>query len=174
MNIKNRRISKLAFMVIITALVIGFSSCERVHQIIEPTIPVTNTPIPMEERDHLWPIDQNGVEVPVPGTWMLVSQTHPNSTYTIGDSFTLPPDNPHRIQISQGIYTDAEGFLWTKAKITTSNGDQLQFLERVDTSVIPHQIHAVFTVDDNGIPLLEYGEYPFDLPRHNLQIWEKQ
>lgn len=150
-------------------VVIGFSGCERVSQVLD-----SQAIIPVEERDHLWPIDQNGVEVPVPGTWMLVSQTHPNSTYTIGGSFTLPPDNPHRIQISEGIYTDAEGFLWTKAKITTSNGDQLQFLERVDTSVTPHQLHTVFTVDNDGIPLLEYGEYPFDLPKYNVQIWEKQ
>lgn len=107
------RITKLTFIFAISVLVIGFSGCEHVQQAIDFQM---ETPTPMEERDHLWPIDQNGVEVPVPGTWMLVSQTHPNSTYTIGDSFTLPPDNPHRIQISEGIYTDADGFFWTKAK----------------------------------------------------------
>ena len=48
-----------------------------------------------KERDHVWPVDQNGVEVPVPGTWVLVAHTNPNSTSTIGESFTLPPDPPH-------------------------------------------------------------------------------
>ena len=166
-----RKISQLVILLSISILVVGLLGCERVNQVLDLQ---TETVTPIAERDHLWPIDQNGVEVPVPGIWMLVSQTHPNSTYTIGGSFTLPPDNPHRIQISEGIYTDTEGFLWTKAKITTSNGDQLQFLERVDTSVTPHQLHVVFTVDDNGIPILEYGKYPYDLPRHNVQTWEKQ
>ena len=35
-------------------------------------------------------------------------------------------------------------------------------------------IKVVVTVDDNGLPTLAYGEYPFDLPGHNVQIWEKQ
>jgi len=174
MNIKNRHITKFAFILTITAFIIGLSSCERVHQIIEPGIPETDIPVPMEERDHVWVVDQNGVEVPVPGTWVLVSHTHFNPTSTIGESFTLPPDNPHRIQISDGTYTDGEGLLWTKIRITTSSGEQLQFLERVDTSVTPHRLYIVGTVDDNGLPTLEYGEYPFDVPRHNVQIWEKQ
>ena len=172
MNIKSKHITKLTFIVTITAFVIGFSACERVHQVIEPDI--SETDVPMEERDHVWVVDQNGVEVPVPGTWVLVSHTHLNSTSTIGDSFTLPPENPHSIQISDGTYTDDEGILWTKIRVTTSSGDQWQFLERVDTSVSPHRLYVVVTVDDNGIPTLAYGEYPFDLPRHNVQIWEKQ
>ena len=174
MNIKNNHTSKLAFILIITALVIGLSSCERVHQITKPTIPVTDTPTPIEERDHVWVVDQNGVEVPVLGTWVLVSHTHLNSTSIIGESFTLPPDPPHSVLISDGIYPDDEGILWTKVRITSNEGDQWQFLERVDTSVTPHQIYVVVTVDDNGLPTLAYGEYPFDLPRHNVQIWEKQ
>ena len=172
MNIKNRPITKLTFIVTITAFVIGFFACERVHQVIEPDI--SETDVPMEERDHVWVVDQNGVEGPVPGTWVLVSHTHLNSTSTIGDSFTLPPENPHSVQISDGTYTDGEGTLWTKVRITTANGDQWQFLERVDTSVSPQRLYVVVTVDDNGIPTLAYGEYPFDLPRHNVQIWEKQ
>ncbi len=174
MNIKNRQMTKLTFIVTITAFVIGLSSCERVHQIIEPGIPEANVSAPMEERDHVWVVDQNGVEVPVPGTWVLVSHTHLNSTSTIGESFTLPPDDPHSIQISDGTYTDGEGILWTKIQVTTSSGDQWQFLERVDTSVSPHRLYVVVTVDDNGLPTLAYGEYPFDLPKHNVQIWEKQ
>ena len=97
-----------------------------------------------------------------------------NSTSTIGESFTLPPDDPHSIQISDGTYTDDEGILWTKIRVTTSSGDQWQFLERVDTSVSPHRLYVVVTVDDNGLPTLAYGEYPFGLPGHNVQIWEKQ
>ena len=128
----------------------------------------------MEERDHVWVVDQNGVEVPVPGTWVLVSHTHLNSTSTIGESFTLPPDPPHSVLISDGTYTDGEGILWTKVRITSNEGDQWQFIERVDTSVSPHRISVVVTVDDNGLPTLAYGEYPFDLPGHNVQIWEKQ
>ena len=174
MNIKNKHITKLTFIVTITAFVIGLSSCERVHQIIEPAIPEADVSAPMEERDHVWVVNQNGVEVPVPGTWVLVSHTHLNSTSTIGESFTLPPDDPHSIQISDGTYTDGEGTLWTKIRVTTSSGDQWQFLERVDTSVSPHRLYVVVTVDDTGLPTLAYGEYPFDLPNHNVQIWEKQ
>ena len=174
MNIKSKHITKLTFIVTITAFVIGLSSCERVHQIIEPEIPEADVSAPMEERDHVWVVNQNGVEVPVPGTWVLVSHTHLNSTSTIGESFTLPPDDPHSIQISDGTYTNGEGILWTKIRVTTSSGDQWQFLERVDTSVSPHRLYVVVTVGDNGLPTLAYGEYPFDLPNHNVQIWEKQ
>ena len=169
MNIKNRYITKRAFILITTTLIVGLSACDRVHQVIEPDVPM-----PMEERDHVWVVDQNGVEVPIPGTWMLVSHTHLNSTSTIGESFTLPPDNPHSTQISDGTYTDGESILWTKLKITTAAGDQWQFLERVDTSVFPHRLYVIVTVDEDGIPTLAYGEYPFDLPGHNVQIWEKQ
>lgn len=166
-----KTIAKLTFILAITFLVIGFSGCERISQVLDSQM---ETSIPIEERDHVWPVDQNGVEVPVPGTWVLVSHTHLNSTSTIGESFTLPPDDPHSIQISEGTYTDGEGILWTKIKITTSDSDQWQFLERVDTSVSQHRLYVVVTVDDNGIPILKYGEYPFDLPKHNVQIWEKQ
>ncbi len=169
MNIKNRDITKLVFILITTTLIVGLSACDRVHQPIEP-----NTSMPMEERDHVWVVDQNGVEVPVPGTWVLVSHTHLNSTSTIGENFTLPPDDPHSIQISDGTYTDREGILWTKIRVTTASGDQWQFLERVDTSTSPHRLYVVVTVDDSGLPTLAYGEYPFDLPNHNVQIWEKQ
>ena len=174
MKIKNRHITKLAFILIITTLIVGLSSCDRVHQIIEPRIPETDASMPMEERDHVWVVDQNGIEVPVPGTWVLVSHTHLNSTSTIGESFTLPAYPQHSFQVSDGTYTDGEGILWTKVRITSNEGDQWQFLERVDTSVSPHRIYVVVTVDDNGLPTLAYGEYPFDLPRHNVQIWEKQ
>ncbi|MDE0300143.1 MAG: hypothetical protein OXN17_16025 [Candidatus Poribacteria bacterium] len=119
-------------------------------------------------------MDQNGVEVPVPGTWVLVSHTHKDSTSTIGESFTLPPDPPHSVLISDGTYTDGEGVLWTRVKITSHQGDTWQFLERVVTSVSPHQLVVVVTVDDNGFPILEYAEHPSALPRHNVQIWEKQ
>ena len=174
MNIKNRLISKLALILITTAFITGLFSCDRIHQIIEPRMPETDVSVPMEERDHVWVVDQNGVEVPVPGTWMLVSHTHLNSTSTIGESFTLPPDDPHSLQISDGTYTDGEGILWTKIRVTTSSGDQWQFLERVDTSVSPYRLYVVVTVDENGLPTLAYGEYPFDLPGHNVQIFEKQ
>ena len=174
MNIKSKHITKLTFILTITAFVIGLSSCERVHQIIEPGTPEADVSAPMEERDHVWVVDQNGVEVPVPGTWVLVSHTHLNSTSTIGESFTLPPDDPHSVQISDGTYIDGEGILWTKVKITTADDGEWQFLERVDTNVSPHRLYVVVTVDENGLPTLEYGEYPFDLPGHNVQIWEKQ
>ena len=172
MNIK--KITRFAFILALITLVTGLSSCDRAQQVVKPGIPQTDTPIPMEERDHVWVVDQDGVEVPVPGTWVLVSHTHLNSTSTIGESFTLPPDSPHSVLISDGTYTDGEGTLWTKVKITSHTGDQWQFLERVDTSVSPHRLYVVVTVDDNGLPTLAYGKYPFDLPGHNMQIWEKQ
>lgn len=166
MNIK--RITKFASILAIITLVTGLFSCDRAQQIVKPGI------LQMEERDHVWVVDQNGVEMAVPGTWVLVSHTHLNSTSTIGESFTLPPDPLHKVLISDGTYTDDESILWTKIRVTTSSDAQLQFLERVDTSVSPHRLYVVVTVDDNGSPTLAYGEYPFDLPGHNVQIWEKQ
>lgn len=161
--------AKLSFLLLITVLVISFSSCERIPQVLD-----SHSETPLSERDHVWPVDQNGIEVPVPGTWVLVSHTHLNSTSTIGESFTLPADPPPIEQVSDGTYTDGEGFLWTKIRLITAEGEKWQFLERVDTSVTPHQLHAIITVDDDGIPILEYGEYPFDLQRYNVQVWEKQ
>ncbi len=169
MHIKT--ITKLTFILAIAFLVIGFLGCERIPQVLDSQ---TETPSPMKERDHVWVVDQNGVEVSVPGTWVLVSHTHLNSTSTIGESFILPANPPHSVQISDGTYTDGEGILWTKVKITTADGDKWQFIERVDTSTSPHRLYIVVTVDDEGLPTLEYGEYPFDLPNHNVQIWEKQ
>ena len=174
MNIINSHTIKFAFILAIIILIAGLFSCDQIHEIIAPSTPQTETSILTEERDHVWAIDQNGVEVPVPGTWVLVSHTHLNSTSTIGESFVLPPDPPHSVLLSDGTYTDGEGTLWTKVKITSHEGENWQFLERVDTSVSPHRLYVVVTVDDNGIPTLAYGEYPFDLPRHNVQIWEKQ
>ena len=174
MTIIDRSIIKLGFILAIITLVVGLFSCDRVHQVIAPRTLQTDIPIQMVERDHVWVVDQNGVEVPVPGTWVLVSHTHLNSVSTIGESFTLPPDPPHSVLISDGTYTDGAGILWTKVKIASHEGDKWQFLERVDTSVSPHRLYVVVTVDDNGLPTLAYGEYPFDLPRHNVQIWEKQ
>ena len=174
MNIKNKHITKLTFIFTITVFVIGFSSCNRAQQIVKSGTSETDASIPTPERDHVWVANQNGIEVPVPGTWVLVSHTHLNSTSTIGENFTLPPDDPHSTQISDGTYTDDEGIRWTKIRVTTSSGDQWQFLERVDTSVSPHLLYVVVKVDNNGLPTLAYGEYPFDLPGHNVQIWEKQ
>ena len=62
MNIKNRHITKLAFILTITAFVIGLSSCNRAQQVVKPGTPEIDTLIPMEERDHVWVVDQNGVE----------------------------------------------------------------------------------------------------------------
>ena len=173
-NLNIKKTTKFAFILVIIILVPGLSSCDRAQQVAKPGIPQTDPSIPMEERDHVWAVDQNGIEVPVPGTWVLVSHTNLNSTSTIGESFILPPDPPHKILISDGTYTDGAGILWTKVRITTHDGDQWQFLERVDTSVSPHRLYVVVTVDENGLPTLAYGEYPFDLSGHNVQIWEKQ
>ena len=164
-----KRISKYIIIIAVSVLIIGLSGCERISQVLD-----SHTVIPVEERDHVWPVDQNGIEVSIPGTWVLVSHTHLNSTSTIGESFTLPADLQPILQTSDGTYTDGEGILWTKIRLITAEEDRWQFLERVDTSVTPHQLHVVVTVDENGIPILEYGEYPFDLPKYNVQIWEKQ
>ena len=164
----------MALILTFAVLHAGLFSCSQIQRILDAEYSDPDIPISIEERDHVWVVDQNGVEVPVPGTWVLISHTHLNSTSTIGESFTLPPDPPHSVLISDGAYTDGEDILWTKVKITSHEGDTWQFLERVDTSASPHQLFVVVTVDDNGLPVLEYGKYPFDLPRHNVQIWEKQ
>lgn len=164
-------ITKLLFVL---ATVVGLSACDQIQQLLLPGIPETEMPTPIEERDHVWVVDQNGVEVPIPGTWVLVAHTNPNSASAIGASFTLPPDPPHKALLSEGTYIDGGGILWTKVNITTNNGTQRLFLERVDTSVSPHQLHLVSRIDNNGRALPEYGEYPFDLPGHNVQVRELQ
>lgn len=172
MNLKKD--TKLTFILTITTLVVWFSACDRVQQVLDPGISHTDAPLPLETRDHVWVVDQHGVEVPLPGIWKLVAQTNPNSPFTIGESFSLPPAIPHKIVLSEGTYTDGEGILWTKANVTTADGLQLVFLERVDTSVSPHQLHIVWQVTDGGSLLLAYPESPFNVPAHDVQIWEKQ
>ena len=167
-------ITKLLLVLTVIVLVAGLSACDQIQQLLLPGIPETDTPTPPEERDHVWVVDQNGVEVPIPGTWVLVARTNINSTYVIGESFTLPPETPHQILLSEGTYMDGEGLLWTRVNITVDDGAQFLLLERVDTSVTPHQLHLVVRTDESGLALLEYGEYPFDLPWHDVQVWELQ
>lgn len=127
-----------------------------------------------EPRNHLWVVNQDGVEIAVPGTWKLVSQTHPSSVFAIGDTFTLPPALPHKVMQTDGVYTDGEGRLWTMGHITRADDSQLKFLQWVDMNASPVQLHIVFRTDANGEPLLEYGIYPFAAPEHDVQVWEKQ
>ena len=129
----------------------------------------------MEElRNHLWVVNQDGVEVAVPGTWKLLSTTHPNSTYTLGDIFILPPVSPHKVMKTDGVYTDGEGRLWTMGHITLADDSQLKFLQWVDMNASPVQLHIILRTDANGEPLLEYGTYPFAWPEHDVQVWEQQ
>ncbi len=125
-------------------------------------------------RDHLWVVNQDGVEVGVPGTWKLISSTHPNSAFTIGETFTLPPALPHKVMQTDSLYTDSEGRLWTMGYITRADDSQLKFLQWVDMRVSPEQLHVIFRTDAEGVPLLEYGTEPFDAPEHDVQVWEKQ
>lgn len=57
---------------------------------------------------------------------------------------------------------------------TANDGTQFLLLERVDTSVAPNQLHLVVRTDESGLALLKYGEYPFDPPWHDVQVWELQ
>ena len=170
----NIHIGTITKLLLILAMVVGLSACDQIGQLLLPGISDTETPTPIGERDHVWVVDQNGVEVPIPGTWALVSRTNLKSTYVIGESFTLPPETPHQILLSEGTYIDGEGIHWTRVNITVDDGTQFLLLERVDTSVTPHQLHLVVRTDENGLALLEYGEYPFDLPWHDVQVWELQ
>lgn len=155
---------KLVSVFMVAALLIGVSACEQAQQVL--------TSLP--ERDHVWVVDQNGVEVPIPGTWVVVSQTNPNTATAIGDSFTLPPELPHAAQAAEGTYLDGAGILWTKVYITARSGEEWKFLERVDTSVSPHRLYVVHALDADGEPTLRYGAYPFEVPGHNVVIREKQ
>lgn len=112
-----KTITQLILLLTSIFLIIGFSGCERMKQVLD-----SQAIIPVEERDHVWPVDQNGVEVPIPGTWVLVSHTHLNSTSTLGESFTLPADPQPILQTSDGTYTDGEGILWTKIRLITAEG----------------------------------------------------
>ena len=167
-------IGTITKLLLILVMVVGLSACDQIQQLLLPGMPEIETPTPMEERDHVWVVDQNGVEAPIPGTWVLVAHTNPNSTYVIGESFTLPPETPHTVLLSEGTYIDGEGLLWTKVNVTVDDGTQFLLLERVNTSVSPHQLHLVVKTDDTGLALLEYGEYPFDLPGYDVQVWELQ
>ena len=108
-----RTITRLLLVLI---MVVGFSACDQIGQLLLPGIPETEVPTLIEERDHVWVVDQNGVEVPIPGTWVLVSRTNLKSTYVIGESFTLPPETPHQILLSEGTYIDGEGVSLDKGK----------------------------------------------------------
>lgn len=171
---QTKTITKFLLVLTVIVLVAGLSACDQIGQLLLPGSPETDTPTPPEERDHVWVVDQNGVEVPIPGTWVLVSRTNLKSTYVIGESFTLPPETAHQILLSEGTYIDGEGIPWTRVNITVDDGTQFLLLERVDTSVSPHQLHLVVRTAENGLALLEYGEYPFDLPWHDVQVWELQ
>ena len=166
---KIKIITRLTYILAITVLIAGFSACDSIQQILTSD---TEAPTSLEERDHVWVVNQNGDEVPIPGTWVLVERMNLKSTYTIGESFTLPPDPSHKVLLSEGTYMDGEGNLWTKVNITTANDFQFLLLERVDTSVSPNQLHVVIKTDEDGFALLEYGEYPFELPWHDVQVWE--
>ena len=85
------RIGTITRLLFILVMVVGFAACDQLQQLLLSGPPETETPTPIEERDHVWVVDQNGVEVPIPGTWVLVEHTNPNSTYVIGESFTLTP-----------------------------------------------------------------------------------
>ena len=161
-------------LLLVLVMVVGFSACDQIQQFLLSETPETEAPTLLEERDHVWVVDQSGVEVPIPGTWVLVSRTNLKSTYVIGESFTLPPETPHQILLSEGTYIDGEGISWTRVNITVDDGTQFLLLERVDTSVSPHQLHLVVRTDENGLALLEYGESPFELPWHDVQVWELQ
>ena len=165
-------IGTITKLLVVLAMVVGLSACDQLQQLLLPEVPETETPTPIDERDHVWVVNQNGVEVPIPGTWVLVEHTNSNSTYVIGENFTLPPETPHKVLLSEGTYMDGEGLPWTKVNITVDDGTQFLLLERVNTSVSPHQLHLIVKTDDTGLALLEYGEYPFDLPGHDVQIWE--
>ena len=164
MNIKMQFVAVL----VICGLSFGFFACDHVQEVLGPG------DAPIAERDHVWVVDQNGVEVPVPGTWVIVSQTNPNATTEIGDSFTLPPVPMHTLQVSDGTYTDGEGIQWTKVRIVSHAGSSYQFLERVDTSVSPHRLYVVQAVGADGQPTEAYGDYPFDVSGHNVVTREKQ
>ncbi len=170
MNI--RKLKKLICLFTITVLSTGFLSCERAQRALQP--PTSTEPSGKIEDSTAWVVDQNGVEVPVLGTWQIVEVSHPNSIFKAGALFVLPPDPPHQTTRSEGTYTGADGVPWTKVNIITHDGTQLMFLERVDTSVKPHRLHLVFKTDTDGTPLLEYGEFPFDIPHHDVHIWEKK
>ena len=167
-------IGPITRLLVVLVMVAGLSACDQFQQLLQPGVPETEAPTPVEERDHVWVVDQHGVEVPIPGTWVLVEHTNPNSTYVVGESFTLPPETPHQILLSEGTYMDGDGRLWTKVNITVDDGAQFLLLERVDTSVSPNQLHLVVKTDDSGLAMLEYGAYPFDLPGHDVQVWELQ
>lgn len=173
-NIPGKAMSLLATPLVILTMCANFYACDQVQRVVAPVASQQDASMPLETRSHVWVVDQNGVEMPVLGTWELVAQTNPNSPFTVGDRFTLPPELPHKNSLSEGTYTDDTGITWTKVNVVTADDLHLMFLERVDTNASPHQLHIVWKITDDHQLLPAYGEYPFEVSEHDAQIWEKQ
>lgn len=174
-GISGKAMSLLATPLVMFAMCANFYACDQVQRVLTPVASQLDTSMQREEtRSHIWVVDQNGIEMPVVGTWELVAQTNPNSPSTLGDRFTLPPELPHKNLLSEGTYTDDTGIPWTKVNIVTADDVHLMFLERIDTNAAPHQLHIVWKITDDHQLLPAYGEYPFEASEHDVQIWEKQ
>ena len=130
---------------------------------------------PTPERDHVWVVDQNGTEVPILGNWEVVSASNPHTNFPVNMVMAIPPD-PAFVETfsSDGTYKDPSGILWTKVSVILADGQHALLLERVDTSVSPNVLYAVSKVDDDGIFVTEYSQYPFEASNDNLVVYHKK
>ena len=126
------------------------------------------------DRDHVWVVDQNGVEVSLTGTWELFSVTHPTSTHSVGDRITFRPDPAPLAFHADGTFTDGDGILWTRVNLTITTELSFLLLERVDTSVEPDRLYVVAKTTADGTFVAEYAQGAFDPPGTDLNVWERQ
>ena len=136
---------------------------------------ITACTTPTPERDHVWVVDQNGIEVPITGDWEVVSASNPHTNFPVNMVMAIPPD-PAFVEkfSSDGTYKDPSGVTWTKVNVILTDEQHALLLERVDTSVSPNALYAVSKVNDEGIFVAEYSQYPFDASNDNLVVYHKK
>jgi hypothetical protein len=127
-----------------------------------------------DPRNHVWVVDQNGIEVSIEATWKVTQNNHPNSTTALGTLLKLPRTPAPVAFSSEGNITDPDGIMWTKVYVKINEDLTFWFLRRVDTSLEPNQLYSVKNVDSAGNLETSYGEYPFEAPEEDLIVYEKQ
>ncbi len=101
------------------------------------------------DRDHVWVVDQNGIETPVYGCWEAVSNTHRMSNSTVGDLLVFSAEPLGNAFSSGGTITGADGNLWTAVAVAFPDYE-FTLLERVDTAADPHRLYMLAILDEAG------------------------
>ncbi len=107
--------------------------------------------IPVEERDHVWVVNQNGNEVPLTGDWVVIGSSHWNSRHPAGTAMTLPPEEDAVISFSsEGTVVGPDNMLWTQFSVQITDDYAIQAMERVDTASTPNLLYYLEATEDDG------------------------